>query len=68
MTRKLLERIEKENTAIFKTIKELKNKHNCDIFDHDVIHGEVRGYLIALKDLHIITESEFRALLTYITL
>lgn len=68
MTKRTLERIEKENVKVFNTIKNLKDRHNQDKFNHDIIHSEIRGYLVALRDTGFITESERKCLFCYITL
>ena len=67
MTRKVLERIERENVNVYLNIKSLKEWHK-QTEKHDVSLAEIRGYLTALLQLGFITEAEKRVLHCYMTL
>ena len=68
MTKKLLERIEKENKNVFLNIESLKSRYGRNTEKHEVVLAEIRGFLIGLKLLGFITEREKQILHCYITL
>lgn len=66
MTKRLLERIERENANVFANIKSLKAWYTTG--EREIVLAEIRGFLTGLRLTGFITESEKRALHCYITL
>ena len=68
MTKQTLDRIKSDNYNIFMDIVILKSRYNRKEKNRDVVLAEIRGYLMALRQLGFITEAEKRVLHCYITL
>ena len=68
MTKQTLDRIKSDNYNIFMDIVILKSRYNRKEKNRDVTLAEIRGYLMALRQLGFITETEKRVLHCYITL
>ena len=68
MTKQTLDRIKSDNYNIFMDIVILKSRYNRKEKNRDVVLAEIRGYLMALRQLGFITETEKRVLHCYITL
>lgn len=63
-TRMTLEKLDDKYKVFLDNRKEILNKTNKP----DDVKGEIRGYLKGLEVADIISQSEFRILLTYYTL
>ena len=68
MTKQILDRIKSDNYNIFMDIVILKSRYNRKEKNRDIVLAEIRGYLMALRQLGFITETEKRVLYCYITL
>ena len=68
MTKQTLDRIKSDNYNIFMDIVILKSRYNRKEKNRDIVLAEIRGYLMALRQLGFITETEKRVLRCYITL
>ena len=68
MTKQTLDRIKSDNYNIFMDIVILKSRYNRKKENRDIALAEIRGYLMALRHLGFITETEKRVLYCYITL
>ena len=68
MTKQTLDRIKSDNYNIFMDIVILKSRYNRKEKNRDITLAEIRGYLMALRQLGFITETEKRVLHCYITL
>ena len=64
MTKETLEKLD----CKYKTFLENRREVLRITSKTDDVKGEIRGYLKGLKDCSIITDTEFRVLLTYYTL
>ena len=68
MTKQTLDRIKSDNYNIFMDIVILKSRYNRKEKNRDIALAEIRGYLMALRQVGFITETERRILHCYITL
>ena len=68
MTKQTLDRIKSDNYNIFMDIVILKSRYNRKEKNRDIVLAEIRGYLMALRQLGFITETQKRVLHCYITL
>ena len=68
MTKQTLDRIKSDNYSIFMNIVSLKSWYNRSEENSGVVLAEIRGYLMALRQVGFITETERRILHCYITL
>ena len=64
MTKRLLEKIKINNMAVYNHIELLKEQYKI----RKTTLAEIRGYLMALRQLGFVTETEKRVLHCYITL
>lgn len=53
---------------VARTVERLKRKYNCGMYSDSEVRAEIRGYITGLLDLYLLTESEGRLLICYITL
>jgi len=65
MTREILNSLPQN---ILKTIEIWKGRYNDDRFDKPICKGEIRGYLMGLRDAGIITDNQYRCIFVYMTL
>jgi hypothetical protein len=64
MTKETLEKLDSRYKTFLDNRKEILKKTNKP----DDVKGEIRGYLKALVDCGVISQTEFRVLYTYYTL
>ena len=64
MTQKVLDKL---SDKVRKSIEMWKGRYHNERLDRKVSSGEARGYIKALVDTGVISDSEFRVLFCYIT-